>query len=752
MSAAESVAVYCDSILSLCDPNDPKGIAAAAADSDEHLAAVDAIVDSVRSGLLGAPHDDARLALWLFLDKLCKRNPVFVEALRPHVVELAAKVSPLPGTRQHPLFTEVVGSLRHLFGAATATLMSLRLADRAATAAAAAGSDGLGGASAAAGAGGAAAAASQSSALVEQHNRQIRTIGAGFTVSRANGARPEGRENRLAVKTRDSLIALRVGGAYVPAMPAEMVLPVPQRAANAPAGHMTALPEGHVASYIEQRRKRMREAKDRFEERAEATRAAVAAGNLRANGGDGNGGDVSGAQRQTDKALERIRGIVMPLELPRDEFGVKIGNFPEGVRFLRDAVRQCGGAVELDVLASRVATMADREAQREFGTLRAFLEIHTPTFRLTIERDRPIVRLTEDFPAAQPNSAVDLPGFGSEAAVPSVPQRNGLFSWEEAECGGCSRLLRGRNMPRHRDSRDCCRRQAANGLTGHRLTTPIAELSFAAKTLGDRLRAVLSAPNADAHDLDDACDDDDIVWFANALAAAGAVPRFRLSSPKYFIPVLRTVFLVRDLWLRRKGVAANGGSVGDIPVSYEDRAFVLLFEALGANYRRLPIPWIETGDVIELCRRFSRGVLPPFPPPPKAGDPRIRTTNTFPGFLFCESDSDHDDDPSEDEQAFSDDEAAAFEFAPPVTTLETVMIAGRERDTRRLNHRLRTAPPMQLTRVLKGERMQTLQTAYETASAADEARRAALAGMLEQSARQANEDPNFGGAAGTVRF
>ena len=93
-------------------------------------------------------------------------------------------------------------------------------------------------------------------------------------------------------------------------------------------------------------------------------------------------------------------------------------------------------------------------------------------------------------------------------------------------------------------------------------------------------------------------------------------------------------------------------------------------------------------------KRFCQRVLPPFHPPPLPGDPRIKVSNQYPGMLFAESDSDPDDRPSDAEDEFSDDEAAQFEFAPPVTPLETVMAAGRERDTKRLNYRLRTAPPI----------------------------------------------------------
>ena len=56
--------------------------------------------------------------------------------------------------------------------------------------------------------------------------------------------------------------------------------------------------------------------------------------------------------------------------------------------------------------------------------------------------------------------------------------------------------------------------------------------------------------------------------------------------------------------------------------------------------------------------------------------------------------TDSDDKISSEEEEFSDDEAEQFEFAPPVTVMETIMAAGIERETKKINFRLRTAPPI----------------------------------------------------------
>ena len=109
-------------------------------------------------------------------------------------------------------------------------------------------------------------------------------------------------------------------------------------------------------------------------------------------------------------------------------------------------------------------------------------------------------------------------------------------------------------------------------------------------------------------------------------------------------------------------------------MTQDDRSFALLFATIGQCHKRLPIRWIEMGDVVEMSRRFSSGVLNPHLPPPQPGDPRIKVENKFPGMLFATSDTDVDDLPTDDENdKGSDDEAAQFEFAPPVSMLETVM-------------------------------------------------------------------------------
>lgn len=69
-------------------------------------------------------------------------------------------------------------------------------------------------------------------------------------------------------------------------------------------------------------------------------------------------------------AIDTFSDVQMPVELPRDEFGVRKGNFPLGVRFIRESILACGGAVELDVLVSRISTLSNRAVLSQFGNVR----------------------------------------------------------------------------------------------------------------------------------------------------------------------------------------------------------------------------------------------------------------------------------------------------------------------------------------------------------------------------------------------
>ncbi|RNF21146.1 uncharacterized protein Tco025E_03589 [Trypanosoma conorhini] len=627
-----------DAIAALAEGCTLDELAELAARCESHLANVEAIMDATENALRTS-QGPRRLVLWFFIDRLAKQHDIFLDALRPRLRGLAATAAPAAGTAEWDDFKALLkSSIAVVFGAPLVSLILLEIdpdtqKETARTA----------------------AASERSQGVLTLHSNALRTTGA-FSTKSVKTQRPAAVKHTLQVKTIDSQMAMNMASSYAPARPQEIAVPEIRPDADAPHGYVKALPSDYLKSYENTRRKRLREVMERNREEMD--------------------------RRQEDELLQRVRGtaiqngkipdysdVVMPLELPRDEHGVKRGFFPLGVRFIREAIRSCGGAVELDVLVSRLSTLASRETVAEFGDVREFLLIHRPTFRVTNEKSRWIVRLA-----------------GDETSDPT---------WESLQCPLCSKVMRGRNLARHMGCRQCVTTQIALGLHGE-VHGPISELAFVAKSIIDRAGTY---------------DDWDLECFADCVERAANCRRFKLSSQAKFAPMLKALRVVRNRWLTRKGVA----DVADAVVDPGDTAVANLFRAIGRNVNRLPIPWLEMGDVVDMCRRFSDSVLPPFNPPPRPADPRISLHNEYPGFLLCESEVDDEDDPSDDEDAFSDDEAPTFVFAPPVELAETLFTAGFERDTKRLQHRMRTAPPLVLQRVLRGDRSQTQREMYADA-------------------------------------
>ena len=380
------------------------------------------------------------------------------------------------------------------------------------------------------------------------------------------------------MKTRDSLQAVRTAALYAPQLPTEMPTLALQADSDAPEGFMQAVPADFHDKYLSARQigaKRIFQARQNQAAEQASRKQPTAEGS----------------------SIDLFADVVMPAEFPRDEFGVKIGNFPAGVRFLREAIRSCGGALELSLLEERMAQMADRESQSEFGNLRQFIQIHRPTFTVTEEHGKWIVRLTDAPP----------------------PDHSSDYSWQRIACPKCTKLVSGRNLARHTDSRRCMDVQIAKGMKGDP-DSPIGHLAFAARTI---LEVVSNGT----------MDDDDVMQFAMQVNAAASVPRFREGSAKRFMPVLKALRVVRNYWLEMKGVT----EMSQVEVTEEDGPYCALFAAFASNMRRLPIAWIETGDIVDMGHRFSKELKQPFAPTPRPGDPRIKISNTFPGFMFAES-------------------------------------------------------------------------------------------------------------------
>eukprot|EP00796_Vickermania_ingenoplastis_P003734 gene3734-2631_t len=716
-----SLGATCDAIAAIHGETSAGEIAELAAKCEKYLGNVAEILDAVENAL-AISSGRQTLLLWLFVDKLAKQHTIFLDALRHKLIHLAVHYCPKGEAEYQEFALLLEHSFAVLFGDPMISLITMELQES------------RGGASGTAAATAAAAPTTGSTDRPERtltvHRRALQSLG-GFSARTSYFDRQGPNKHELQVKTLDSQMSMNVASSYAPAQPVEIVVPHHTPDADAPQGYMKALPADHTRNIREERRKRLREVMERNRELENSRQEQRLLERVRQQNGtdeedgaahaeeDGErGGARSGALQNTTgggsgvAAPDRYDDIRMPTEFPRDEYGVKIGNYPLGVRFLRNAIRACGGAVELEVLSSRIASMASREVVSNFGNLREFLRIHSPTFRLSLEKDQWIVRLTENPPSE------DSP------------------TWEKMECPDCTKIIRGRNLAWHRNCRSCITAQIARGTQEHVSSPaarypndpmsrgPIAELAHSAMR-------ILHQP--------DTFDDGDVDMLAQSLLKSAEVRRFRLSSTRCFAPILKAIHVIRDRWLARKGVAEMDEAIA----SNDDASVARLFSILGRCVHRLPIPWIEMGDIIDMCHRFSTRVLPPFHPPPRPADPRISLHNEYPGFLLCESEIEDEDEPSGDEEQFSDEDAPTFTFAPPVEVAESLFTAGFPRDTKRLQHRMRTAPPMVLSRVLKGDRTQTLRDMY--ASTAQQPQVIARPPQLPQRPRTA------GGGGGGLR-
>jgi hypothetical protein len=627
------VGAVCDALYDLNDPSDYAAIANLAERAEAALAEAEVVVDSLENAL-AACDGSPRLARWLFAERLSRQHPLFTDAVRHRLLKWAVSTGFSPTSTNWGDFESILQALKLTFGTPLVNLILLQLNPPAKSEKDAAPSSG-----------------NDASKALVTHTHQVRQIGA-FVTKQANTQRTGADKTALQVRTIDSHAAMTMASSYAPLRPVEIQVALATPDADAPQGYMQAVPEELKKEYEETRRKRFRDIMERnrhFDEREEA------------RGDDG----------QTGKPLVKVAvdysDIVIPEDLPRDEYGVKRGNFPKGVRFIQRAIQQCGGCLELDILVQRLSTLSDREAVAEFGDVREFILLHRPSFKVEEEGGRWVVRLA------------------TEKASPPT----------DTMCPFCTRKLLSRNLARHQHSRRCVTAQLALGLAGQ-TKGPISLLASMAKH-------IIANPLE--------FDDDDVSFFTSCLEQSAATPRFKLSSPVQFAPIMKAIRVVRGRWLQRK----RASSMGELVVDAHDGPMVHLFATLGRNVRRLPVPWIEMGDIVDMCKRFSPDLLPPHNPPPRPADPRINLENKFAGFLMCESEEDTDDAASQDEEVFSDEEGESFVFAPPVTLAESLMAAGFARDTKKLTYRMRTAPPMVLTRILKSER-QTVQQMYASAS------------------------------------
>eukprot|EP01059_Diplonema_ambulator_P000857 TRINITY_DN10681_c0_g2_i1.p1 TRINITY_DN10681_c0_g2~~TRINITY_DN10681_c0_g2_i1.p1 ORF type:complete len:449 (+),score=154.72 TRINITY_DN10681_c0_g2_i1:40-1347(+) len=212
-----------------------------------------------------------------------------------------------------------------------------------------------------------------------------------------------------------------------PPMPIQMPVPVPRPQPGAPQGHVKAPPVDHAAVYLRNRKQNLQE----ILKNAKRKR----------NDKDGQLADTEFNPDEKDPkklrhALKRkiAREVIkhrfiapkvdekewpkMPASFPRDpETGVQIGNYVDGVVFLRDAIKEAGGALELSRLNNKIPEI--KSLSNRIKSVREFIDVHTPTtFQVTREEGRIIVRLSDDLP----------------------PQAGQTPSWLETPCPECGKV------------------------------------------------------------------------------------------------------------------------------------------------------------------------------------------------------------------------------------------------------------------------------------------------------------------------
>eukprot|EP00744_Colponema_vietnamica_P009731 GILI01013806.1.p1 GENE.GILI01013806.1~~GILI01013806.1.p1 ORF type:complete len:685 (-),score=125.95 GILI01013806.1:66-2120(-) len=637
----------------------------------------DAVIDTICAALGGtSPDSPLRLQYWRLLDRLCKVNDAFIGGVKKRFVATACEYAPAKSSTEFAFFLQILDGLRHILGSAMVAVAKARMGIT--TLAQSNDDDNITFSNLDS------QASDRAPRALVVHRAALSTMG-GFMTRKDNTQR-SGPPDALQVRTRDSLTAMKAANAYAPAMAVEIAQAPVQSDVDAPAGFRQALPANHTEEYRRMRQKRLRETFEQAHKDEEDRKNKKAVAELERQTAAASYGKDGAASTSSVAAESRdvydFSDVVIPDDLPRDEYGVQIANFPLGVRFLREAILSCGGALELETIVQRLSTLSGFDKDK-FGNVREFVSLHTPTFLVKQEKDKWVVRVKSD--------------VNDDEVPPSTPMPDGNFylSWERMYCPLCGKDLKGRNLARHANCRGCIKAQVAKIITGHP-TSDIGLLHAIAQEIMSRHSEAVK----DGYSLVSGAvfDDGDLEYFESCLVAAAKVKRYQLSTTRHFLLVLKAIGIVRARWL----AIHNVKEIKDIQVGPSDQPFVRFFGTLGSLVHRLPIAWIEMGDIVDMCGRFTPCALPAHNPPPRPADPRIQMTNEYPGILFCDSEIDSEDEVSaEDDEACSDDEQEQFVLAPPVSVVESLMTVGFQRDTKRLEYRLRTRPPMVLRKALK---------------------------------------------------
>eukprot|EP01060_Flectonema_neradi_P018503 TRINITY_DN2535_c1_g1_i1.p1 TRINITY_DN2535_c1_g1~~TRINITY_DN2535_c1_g1_i1.p1 ORF type:complete len:744 (+),score=158.76 TRINITY_DN2535_c1_g1_i1:42-2273(+) len=426
----------------------------------------------------------------------------------------------------------------------------------------------------------------------------------------------------------------------------EISVPVPRAAPGAPLGHTKPVPVDHVASYVIEKQKKLREilanAKRKKEEDADDEL-------------DPNETDKRKIRHVYKKRLSKLmvnarfvapkvdekKWPVMPTSFPREaDTDVQIGNYVDGVIFLRDVVRETGGAIELSRLNNKIPEI--KSLANRIKSVREFIDVHTPTtFRVTREEGRIIIRLAEDPP----------------------PEPGETPSWLGTTCPECGKVVPGHNLPKHRNSKMCIGMQMLLGKEGKGQSTiaQISDISY---------RILQNVQEQDTTGMDD----DDIEHFGKLIDKAADGFRTKYSKKSDWTHVLRAIKAIHTSWVLEKQVETSA----DIVIDQEDKPMVKFLEAVGTNMYRLPIGYMEFGEFEAMCGPFLDAYKSPPPKPARFGSTKIRPKEcASPGLVFCDSDRDSDNPPDSDKES-DDDFDKTEDTAAPLTMSQVLSTIGTE--------------------------------------------------------------------------
>eukprot|EP01064_Diplonema_japonicum_P025888 TRINITY_DN37306_c0_g1_i1.p1 TRINITY_DN37306_c0_g1~~TRINITY_DN37306_c0_g1_i1.p1 ORF type:complete len:746 (+),score=171.32 TRINITY_DN37306_c0_g1_i1:44-2281(+) len=434
-----------------------------------------------------------------------------------------------------------------------------------------------------------------------------------------------------------------------PPMPVQMPVPVPRPQPNAPQGHIKAPPVDHSATYLRNRKANLQEIlKNAKRKRGEK---------------DGHEADTELDPNETDpkkirhamkKKLARLvikhRFIApkvdekkwpkMPASFPRDpETDVQIGNYVDGVVFLRDAVREAGGALELSRLNNKIPEI--KSLSNRIKSVREFIDVHTPTtFQVTREEGRIVVRLSEDPP----------------------PQPGQTPSWLETPCPECGKIVPGHNLPKHQNSKMCVGMQMLLGKEG-KGTSTVAQISQMSYKVLENTREYGGDPKMD---------DDDLAHLAALVDKAGDNFRTKYSRKGDWSHVYRSLWAIHKFWLTQKNIESSV----DVTIEPDDGPMVKFLSRVGKNLHCLPISYLDFGEFEAMAGPFIEEYKAPPPKPARFGSTKIRPKECVsPGFVFCDSDRDSDNPPDSDRES-EDDYDKEEDHTAPLTMSQVLATVG----------------------------------------------------------------------------